>query len=264
VDLWKELLDPSGALDFRSELAHQYAPNDQLVLMSWQIPLRFIPRTELMLNRSMFDMLECHDQQKHCPPSFVALEVDPTGSGDDTWRGVRLPPKSGSTRLSRRLVIVAEQASGGTRLHVRSRSILPLPGWMLPTRLIMLIMKDLSAAIYTALLEVGWDRDDGIKQQFARRMEQESDFYAHCDRRIVQLRAQQSWQPHVPQPTLPPCPTGKCEREGCPFQKHSRASNNGGTHCCRRCKELTSGGSSQWLSGKHGPACQRRKHDIEA
>ena len=41
----------------------------------------------------------------------------------------------------------------------------------------------------------------------------------------------------------------KCSREECLFLRHKNLKNNGGTHCCRCCKNLN----------KHGPACQQEK-----
>jgi hypothetical protein len=38
----------------------------------------------------------------------------------------------------------------------------------------------------------------------------------------------------------------KCEREGCTKEKHARENNNGGTHCCKACKNK---------EGSHGPNC---------
>lgn len=39
-----------------------------------------------------------------------------------------------------------------------------------------------------------------------------------------------------------------CQRPECRFIKHTNPANNGGTHCCRRCKDI----------GGHGPACQKK------
>ena len=38
----------------------------------------------------------------------------------------------------------------------------------------------------------------------------------------------------------------KCERDGCTFEKHAGENNNGGTHCCKGCKNK---------EGSHGPNC---------
>ena len=38
----------------------------------------------------------------------------------------------------------------------------------------------------------------------------------------------------------------KCEREGCTFEKHAGQPNNGGTHCCKGCKNR---------EGSHGSKC---------
>jgi hypothetical protein len=41
----------------------------------------------------------------------------------------------------------------------------------------------------------------------------------------------------------------KCERETCNFECHPNLKNNGGTHCCRGCKEKE----------LHGPACKKKE-----
>lgn len=42
----------------------------------------------------------------------------------------------------------------------------------------------------------------------------------------------------------------KCLRKECNFKQHSKIENNGGTHCCHKCKTV----------GGHGELCQRQKY----
>jgi len=45
---------------------------------------------------------------------------------------------------------------------------------------------------------------------------------------------------------VPTLSIDKCQRNGCKFKVHTNIQNNGGTHCCRSCKDRNS----------HGPACE--------
>ena len=41
--------------------------------------------------------------------------------------------------------------------------------------------------------------------------------------------------------------SNKCIRDSCYYEKHTNIKNNGGTYCCRACRD----------SSTHGPACQK-------
>jgi hypothetical protein len=41
----------------------------------------------------------------------------------------------------------------------------------------------------------------------------------------------------------------KCARDSCPYLYHADPANNGGTHCCKRCKDEG--------EGSHGDCCHK-------
>jgi hypothetical protein len=53
--------------------------------------------------------------------------------------------------------------------------------------------------------------------------------------------------------SIQPKQTEKCQRKGCAFKKHIQTSNNGGTHCCLRCKNNMG----------HGDKCQKNLFTID-
>eukprot|EP00403_Amphidinium_massartii_P022378 CAMPEP_0178396200 /NCGR_PEP_ID=MMETSP0689_2-20121128/13609_1 /TAXON_ID=160604 /ORGANISM="Amphidinium massartii, Strain CS-259" /LENGTH=515 /DNA_ID=CAMNT_0020016873 /DNA_START=23 /DNA_END=1566 /DNA_ORIENTATION=+ len=275
VDLWSEFMDAMGHYHMFADVLRTYGPRDRLVALSFQLPLNAVPRVEILMNRVEIDCLDPFQslQQDESPaadggaesgtfreatgssawpPGFLAAEQDPSaatgGIGGGSWRGGPLPPNAGTTRCSRKLTIFAEIVKTGVTLHIGGQLTLPLSLWNLPLREIVGLIREACTTTYHLLMHVAWQNDHPLTHTLQSRIASDAAFYDVVRHRVALRRSREGWPEDVPRPTLPPMPTGRCEREGCKYAKHPYFFNNGGRYCCRRCSR----------TGKHGNTCQKR------
>lgn len=250
VALWPLVVDSRKTWNMKSEHLRDFAPNDNLVRMTYKLPLPMMPHTEVIMNRAYVDMLgaDAKEFKSSFGPGFMVLEIDPVANKEGLWRGGPLPKSSNMKKEGRKASYFVELAPNGVRLHAVAKVDLPVPSWLLPASALSMVLRSLFENAYNQMMEIAWRDVDDCKVAFDKRMKEQADLYARFRERTTAVRQQMGWPSEIEVPYLAPLPSGKCSRSGCKYQKHTKLGNNGGTHCCKSCM----------LYNRHGLFCQKQ------